>query len=209
MLVYNKMGIIYKLKVGDYFYIGRTTSHNVNTRWSSHKKACFNTSKKGYWCKVYKKFRELGVRRHNWDDMVVKTVVYDKVDNDYIYCYEYLCINIDHPLNLNTQSDKNITEIYKKVLKKWGTRTKEDIKEYHKKYRKEHIKQHREYIKENKEKNKEKHKKYIDEHKKEILEYKLEKIECECCKTQSMRVNMKRHQKSKLCLSYQKWLEVD
>ena len=111
-------GIIYKLTVGDYHYIGRTTQ-TFRARYMAHRKSCFNRSKKSYHTKIYKMFRKLGVNKENWIDMVKYVIVY-KPKLKYIDYYEYACININHPYNLNT-INKEVYEKYEREFISWGT----------------------------------------------------------------------------------------
>jgi len=119
------MGIIYRLSIGDFWYVGRTT-RTFKARYNQHKKACFNTRKKQYWCKKYLKFRQLGVKRHNWDEMV-KWVIVKDCDNKYLDYYENFFIDLECPLNINTQG-KKVFERYEKDLTRCGVMTPEERK---------------------------------------------------------------------------------
>ena len=96
------MGIIYKLEVGNYYYIGKTIN-SFRKRYNQHKKSCFNKCNKTYHSKVYKKFRELKVKKNNWNEMVKYKIIY-KCDNVDLSKYEKWCINIKNINSLNTNS---------------------------------------------------------------------------------------------------------
>jgi hypothetical protein len=61
----------------------------------------------------------------------------------------------------------------------------------------------KEYQEDNKEKISVKNKEYREKHKEEINSKKREKVECEFCGSQSSRIHIRRHQKSKKCLAHQ------
>lgn len=125
------MGIIYKLKCGDYYYIGKTIN-TFKQRFINHKSDCFNKRNISYNNKKYQKFRELGVNKENWFENIIYTIIYECNDN-LLYCYENLVINLNNPYNLNTLKYK-IDKIEEVEVNRWGTRTEEDIKQYNKKY---------------------------------------------------------------------------
>ena len=97
------MEYIYKLVIGNditksYHYIGRT--NKLNVRYLSHKKSCYNRSKKSYHRKVYKKIRELGIKKDNFKEYVkMRLVATDTKEN--IRKLERLLINKEHSYNLN------------------------------------------------------------------------------------------------------------
>ena len=124
------MGLIYKLYIGDYFYIGKTINKFM-VRYNNHKNSCFYKRKQEYNTKKYIKFRELGVNKDNWNEKIKYKIIYE-CDNDYLYCYENLCINLDNPYSLNINKI-NINKIEKVEVKNWGTRTEEDKQEYRRK----------------------------------------------------------------------------
>ena len=120
------MGIIYKLIVGDWHYIGRTIN-SFRGRYMAHRKSCFNRSKTAYHSKVYKKFRELGVKKDNWTEMVQYKIIYE-CHNDWLDCYEYMSINVNNYYNLNTMNKKDIKEMYKLKIERVGTLSPEQRK---------------------------------------------------------------------------------
>ena len=80
-----------------------------------------------------------------------------------------------------------------KKRKEWEQDNKTELFEKSKKYREK-----------NREKLQEYRKKYREEHKEKINKKQNEKVECEFCKTLSTITNLKRHQQSNYCKSFQK-----
>jgi len=82
--------------------------------------------------------------------------------------------------------------------------TDEDRKDYKKKYREKNIEEIKDYEKEYNEKNRERRK----ENSKEYYEKnRKEKVECEYCGFSIVKNNLKRHQRSQSCLTYQQKLK--
>lgn len=99
-------GIIYKLYIGDYWYIGQTI-RTFNCRFSQHNKACFNTFKKSYHTKKYKIIRSFGVKRKTFKTMVKHKIVY-KCDIKDLNKYENFCIDLNNPWCLNMVINKTV-----------------------------------------------------------------------------------------------------
>jgi len=80
-------------------------------------------------------------------------------------------------------------------------------KEYKIKHYKEYREQNKDKIKqkqkEYRENNKEKKKKYYENNKEKIQEYYNKKVKCEFCNKETNYSNLRRHQKSKKCISFQ------
>ena len=138
------MGIIYKLIVGDFFYIGKTIN-SFNVRYSAHKSSCcIKKDKTEYNTKKYIKLRELGVNKENWREKVKYKIIYE-CNNDLLYCYENLCINLNNPYSLNIYKC-NVDKIEKIKVKNWGTRTEKDIKEQKRRLSKKWRNENKEYV---------------------------------------------------------------
>ncbi len=189
--MFNKMtGIIYKLKVGNYYYIGQT-KQKFKTRINQHRRDCFNKKKKGYETKKYKKFRELGVNKDNWCDMVKGHIVYECEINEMMY-YEYALININDPYCLNT-CFKEVDAFFIHDYKERGSRTLEDIKKYKKLWNEKNEGYFKEYSKNRYEKNKECRKRQMRNY-----NMNTKNIICKYCKTNPMnKSNYSNHCKGK------------
>jgi len=146
---------IYKLQIGDCFYIGSTK----NNRFLNHKSNCFNDNYKGYDYKVYKHIRSKGITFDTFEENVKHIFICDTIEI-HRADIENSFIDLSNPLCLNNRRENQNCRNYEL------------------------------YYKNNKE--------YINE-----------KIPCEFCSKLSKRHKIKRHQRSKICLSYQKWFEVD
>lgn len=188
------MAIIYKLTVGNYWYIGRTTN-SFRSRFRAHCKSCFNRSKRSYHSKIYKTMRKLGVKKSTWDEQVKNHIVYVCSD-EYVDYYEYALINSKCPWSLNTE-DKDVKEKYEKQLVKWGTRTEEDLKNkkknYYKKYKEREQRKSRNRQVNYRENNKDE----INERTRNQYQYN-KRFKCQCCNSNVMiKAHYKRHLKTK------------
>jgi len=92
------MNYIYKIKVGDYFYFGKTNS--LSQRKYKHRKDCFSRSKKAYHRKLYKKIRELGIKRETFYNDIQLKIVY-RCSKEETKMYEKYCINLNNDYCLN------------------------------------------------------------------------------------------------------------
>jgi len=70
-------GHIYKLSIGDDFYIGSTSSYYVCNRWAGHKHDCDDPKRKQYNYPLYKRIRELG----GWDKVKRECLWTGETDN--------------------------------------------------------------------------------------------------------------------------------
>tara|TARA_R110000787_G_scaffold110227_1_gene218875 strand:- start:496 stop:1158 length:663 start_codon:yes stop_codon:yes gene_type:complete len=161
------MGIIYKLLVGDFWYVGKTIN-SFKSRYNQHKSMCFNKNKKDYNSKKYIIMRKMGVSLKNWNDKVKYEIIFEG-DNKWLYCYENLSIKLDDPWCINTLCCK-IDKIEPVEVNRWGTMTKDMIKEQGKKYREEHKEQIKIYRESRKEYYKKYNEKYYNDNKKQRLE---------------------------------------
>ncbi len=200
-------GIIYKLTIGDYFYVGRTKGR-FSTRYNSHKKSCFNRRKKTYNSKKYKIIRQLGVKRDNWNQLVKWKIIYN-CPMEYLECYERHCIyiSVNNPFCLNTQFI-HVDKIYTKTIVNWGTLTTEDKKrrdreckrkwsENNKEYFKEYNLKHKEHLNEYYKEWKQHNTDHLNEYHKEYR-YKNKTHKCDICKTKLMaKGDYKKHCKTK------------
>jgi len=193
---YSK-SLIYKIVCNDTniknVYIGSTTS--FRHRKKQHKHSCYNETNNNYNMPVYKFIRENG----GWDNFDMILVDYvpcetklelHKIERTYIEKYD-LVLNIDIP----TRSDKEYYEDNKEKIiqnqKEYYKDNKEKIRQYKK-----------EYYKKNKEEINKKRREYTEKHKEEIRENNKETIKCDICNSFITKHNLKRHQKSKKCLSH-------
>jgi hypothetical protein len=85
--------------------------------------------------------------------------------------------------------------------KEWYENNAEEIKKNHKEYRENNAEKIKEYLQKNADKIKEYKKEYRENNAEKIKEYFKEKVCCEICGDLSLKINLKRHQQSKKCLS--------
>tara|TARA_R110000787_G_scaffold39531_1_gene98979 strand:- start:283 stop:909 length:627 start_codon:yes stop_codon:yes gene_type:complete len=183
------MGLIYKLIVGDFWYVGKTIN-KFKIRYNHHKRDCFNKKGDGYNTLKYVIFRKMGVSLKNWNEMVKFKIVYECNDN-LLYSYENLSINLDDPWCLNMIGCK-IDKIIEVEVVRWGTTTKKMKKEQRHKYYLDNI----EKLKIIREENKDKIKLYDKKHYEDNKEMRKEQMkkhyennknyECKCCNSNMM-----------------------
>jgi len=108
-------------------------------------------------------------------------------------------------------TDEERKEGVKKRNKEYREKNGEKIKNYKKEYYENNRENHKEKMKEYSEKNREKIKDYkkewYEKNIEKIKEKMKEKVECEYCGFSSTKINLKRHQRTKSCLTYQKKLK--
>ncbi len=153
-------------------YVGSTT--NFKQRKNAHRRCCSDNNKNKD-IKIYKFIRDNG-EWDNWDMILVEKV------------------NVNDGYELKKEERKWIEQLNATLNCRLPTRTKNeyynDNKEKLNEYKKEWYAENKEKILE--------HKKNYYEENKEIIK---EKIECPICNSIVRKDNLKRHQKTKKCLS--------
>ena len=213
-----KIGKIYRIyKIDDptINYIGSTFT-TLRQRYSNHK-----TNKKS--CSIAKLFDEYGIDKFKII-LIKEYEVYAETQKDtkHLRAYEQLwinkfrlkksCINKLNPLNIKRFYDSNYyinnkerkiiyqNEYYKKnkdiVLKK-ANLYHNNNKEERKIYKEGYYEKNKDILLENQ-------KQYYESNKNEINKKRKDKIECPLCKCIINKVCLKRHQKSKKCISLSK-----
>jgi len=189
--------VFYIYKIVGINYIGST--NNIKRRCRKHKSSCWNENGIDYNYLVYQYIREKNI----------------KIELEILFCYKDNCSNRIQRLveqfyinkydsvnnGLNSQSAFGFDE------KKYQKKYREERKEYHKKYSKKYREENKEKIKkykkkwrqENKEKILEQQKKYREKYREK---YKV-KINCCLCDSLVRKSDIKRHQRSKKCKSFQ------
>ena len=71
------MGLIYKLIVGDFWYVGKTIN-KFKIRYNHHKRDCFNKKGDGYNNLKYVIFRKMGITKDNWNEMVKYEIIFER-----------------------------------------------------------------------------------------------------------------------------------
>jgi hypothetical protein len=160
-------------------YVGSTS--NWKQRNIHHKSCCNNPNAKNYNSKKYQMIRENG----DWDN--------------------FKMVEIDFRENLTLTEAHKIEEEYRiahraKLNQYKCFQTREEEKEYRKKYRDTNKEKKKEYDKEYYKENKEKKKEYYEANREEIKEKRLEKFTCECGAVVARKC-LPRHLKSKKHLS--------
>ena len=187
----EKLGTIYKLSIGDYWYVGQTYQR-FSTRYKQHKKGCFNKCKKAYWTKKYLTIRQQGVKKDTWDKIVKYELLMENVRPEELNYYEMKFIDKGCPFNMNTLGHKvGDTVIIQPLIKK-GTLTEEQKKENYCKSQKKSIKV----------------RKTNQTRLNNMKKYYGEELFCECCQKKLKRSSLHKHKKSITHLTNEmEWIE--
>jgi hypothetical protein len=212
-----KTGMIYQIYYNNdptIHYIGSSMNNEIKYRWRDHKadyhKYLQNPNNKR--AEIYKYFKEFGIE--NFTIKKLKDI--NVIDRDHLKVYEQLKINKTKPVN---------------KVNPFNILSKEDKKNYYKKYNFEHREQRNEYARQRYQNNKEYFDNYANDNKEKIAEYKHEYylkqkennteqyqkleerankiIKCDICNIETKQKHMKKHLETKKHLDNEKGIKID
>lgn len=200
---YSK-SLIYKIVCNDTniknVYIGSTTS--FRDRKSSHKSRCNNETNKCYNFYVYKFIRENG----GWDNFDMILIDYvpcetklelHKIERKYIEKYD-LVLNTKKPIETQLELKQRKTTFNKEYYTTNKEREIQRVKIYYENNKEREKQKAKNYYHNNKEYTLQKNKEYYNNNR--------EKVECDICNSFITKHNLKKHKKTKKCLSHIKCL---
>ena len=138
---------IYQIFYKGHIYVGAT--NNLKRRQSQHRHNCFNMLRPKFSRKVYKKLRQLGIKREEINLQLLEKIVnitkqeskgFERKWKDLLKAD----LNTQVPGRTHKEYDENNRESINKNKKIYYQNNKEDAKQYQREYRqknKEHIKQ--------------------------------------------------------------------